>query len=263
MRDGSSRNDSDSAVSAPDHRSRPSPRRFGSLLPVAGALALIGAWSTDARAALIDMNNGLVLDTSTGLRWAKDANLALSNSFGVAGIDALGAMSWGTAQSFIAALNQADYLGFDSWRLPTVSPINGVAFNLAYSEDGSTDVGRRITSPASEWSHLYTSSLGNTTTGFGGTPVNTGPFVNLRWVDVNFGYWTGTDYPDGTGAFNFETLAGVQFHNGKNVHYFVLPVLSAEAPTPVTEPEAIALLGIGAIGLAMVGRWRVLPTLPA
>lgn len=84
-----------------------------------------------AKASLINLGNGTVFDSDQGLVWLADANLAASETFGVTdipghpvfGIPAIaGAMSWDTAQTWIAAMNAANYKGYSNWRLPTVGP---------------------------------------------------------------------------------------------------------------------------------------------
>jgi hypothetical protein len=59
-------------------------------------------------------------DDVLSITWLADANLADTNDFGVAGINANGTMSWNTAQSWIGAMSAANYLGTKTWRLPTV-----------------------------------------------------------------------------------------------------------------------------------------------
>lgn len=64
-----------------------------------------------SNAALVDSSGGLIYDTELGISWLADANLAVTNAFGVTGINANGSMDWSTAQSWIAAMNTANYLG--------------------------------------------------------------------------------------------------------------------------------------------------------
>ena len=59
-------------------------------------------------------------DNVLNITWLANTNLAISNAFGVAGIHVNGTMSWNTAQSWIAAVNAANYLGNSDWRLPFV-----------------------------------------------------------------------------------------------------------------------------------------------
>lgn len=182
-------------------------RSSGPTVPTLGLLLLVLA--LPAEAALFQRTiDGVDLyyDDVLDITWHGDANLAATETFGVAGIDPGGLMQWGTADAWIDAMNAANYLGFSDWRLPTVSPVNGVAFDYNSSAMGRTDVGYNISAPgtlyagstASEFSHLYHNSLGNLSwcSPFftacqpqpGGGLTNTGPFTNLEPRD----YWTGT-----------------------------------------------------------------------
>ena len=146
-------------------------------------------------------------DTVLDITWLADARLALSETFGVDGIGEEGRMDWDTAVAWIEALNASGgsgYLGVDSWRLPSDTPLDPVAFpayNLNFSGDGTTDggyAGSEGWGSASELGHLYYVTLSNlqvcdynpesgrcritrndpTPEGFG--LVNHGPFVNLE-----------------------------------------------------------------------------------
>ena len=55
-----------------------------------------------AQATLIDNLDGTITDTDLGINgfeWIADANLAMTNTFGVSGISASGIMNWHTANS--------------------------------------------------------------------------------------------------------------------------------------------------------------------
>ena len=88
-------------------------------LPALVLLAGMGFAST-ASAALIQEGGGaLVYDTVHNITWLANANLAATNTFNVSSINADGTMTWDTAESWIAAMNTADYRGYSDWRLPT------------------------------------------------------------------------------------------------------------------------------------------------
>lgn len=75
---------------------------------------------SSAQGALLSRLGGQAVydDASWKITWISDANLAASNTFGTAGINANGTMNWDTANTWIANMNTANYLGFDDWRLP-------------------------------------------------------------------------------------------------------------------------------------------------
>ncbi|MBL8223759.1 MAG: DUF1566 domain-containing protein [Chromatiales bacterium] len=153
-------------------------------------------------------------DDLLDVTWVANANLAATGTFGVDGIAADGTMTWFTAVEWVAAMNAAAYLGQDDWRLPTVDPANGVAFQYQRSYDGSTDVGYGLGAPgsvfagttASELAHLNYTTLGNlafcgpASSGntcvpqAGGGFLNRGPFTNF----VAGAYWTGRSWDPST-----------------------------------------------------------------
>ena len=71
---------------------------------------------SSASADLFDRGGGLIYDDVLDITWLADANLASTNTFGLTGIGADGALNWSTAQSWIAAMNAAAYLGYSDWR---------------------------------------------------------------------------------------------------------------------------------------------------
>ncbi|MCK4951090.1 MAG: DUF1566 domain-containing protein, partial [Gammaproteobacteria bacterium] len=78
-----------------------------------------------AQASLIDLGNGLIYDDILDVSWLKDANLAANNTFGVSGIAVDGTMNWYTAFDWINALNSNNYMGYSTWRMPTLTPVDG------------------------------------------------------------------------------------------------------------------------------------------
>jgi len=90
-------------------------RKKNLLLTIVGLLSFAGI----SQATLWDRGGGLIYDGAQDITWLLNANLALSVTFGVEGIDTpSGVMPRSTADSYIAAMNAADYLGYNDWRLP-------------------------------------------------------------------------------------------------------------------------------------------------
>ena len=81
-----------------------------------------------------------------------NANLAASNTFGVACINANGSMNWNTANDWIAAMN-ADggngYLGINNWGLPITTQPDATC----NTQSGGQGVGTGCT--GSEMGHLF------------------------------------------------------------------------------------------------------------
>lgn len=214
-----------------------------------------------ANAALFSRLGGQAYyDSTLGITWLADANLADSNDFGVAGIGFNGDMSWDKANEWIAALNTTAYLGANDWRLPFVTDTGAPGCDLAYT---GTDCGYNAqtkdgSTVYSEMAHLFYVTLGNTGTfdtsgnlsGCAGFPVfcltNTGPFANLQ---ANY-YWTGTEYaPDTSNSWYFHFGAGSQYLELKSQGLYawaVRPGDIAAVPLPAAAwlfGGALALLG--------------------
>ncbi len=121
----------------------------------------------------------MVYDTTTNLTWLTDAGLGGLRT-------QADALQWAADLSFG---------GFDDWKLPSVAPVNGIALQLDYAEDGSTDVGLNNSGTNTQLGHLFYVSLGNTSVGL----TNTGSFAGL--VDpgnaVGPVFWTSTSSEPG------------------------------------------------------------------
>ena len=186
-------------------------------------------------------------DDVLDVTWLADANLAASHKFGVPTIGANGLMNAATAAAYIDAMNAAGYLGFSSWRLQTLEPIDGLSFDYAESYDGTTDVGYNMGasgtayagSTASEFAHLYYVTLGNSGYyGTNGAPAGCaqvspfcrtqdGPFLNVG--DTT--YWIGTPYAPNpvTAAWAFSFGTGGQRAYGDQLGSYVWPILGGDA----------------------------------
>ena len=126
---------------------------------------VLGAFSIGANAALISRIGGTAYyDDILDVTWLTNMNYAMTS-----GYDDDGRMSWLLANDFIASLNNANFLGATGWRLPNANPVDGIAHDDMYADDGSTDVGFNISAPgtiyagskANEMAHLFHNTLGN------------------------------------------------------------------------------------------------------
>lgn len=234
---------------------------------IATTLALLFMMSTSANAALVSRAGGQAYyDTVLNITWLADANLAASNTFGVTGINTNGKMTWAKANEWIGAMNAANYLGVNTWRLPEVNPVNGSSFNYSLSYNGSTDRGYNQSeqgtayagSTGSEMAHLFYNTLDNKgyctpssiypscTVQSGWGLSNRGPFSNLQ---PNL-YWSGTTYaPNPRLAWLFNFGFGRQDHFNKSNGLYAWAVSPGDAVVPV--PAAVWLFGsaLGVMGL--------------
>ncbi len=170
-------------------------------------------------------------DDVLDITWVASSTLGATQDFGITGITENGTMRWDTAQSWVAAMGAANYLGYDNWRLPMVAPVNGVGFQYARSYDGTTDRGYGLGAPgslnagttASEMAHLYYTTLGNKafcgpqssgdicSIQDGGGLTNRGPFTDLP----EFTFWAGQEYfPGGDLAWVFRFGPQTGFFGG-------------------------------------------------
>lgn len=194
-----------------------------------------------ANAALISRAGGQAYyDDMLNITWLTNANLAASNSFGVTGINIGGAMTWAKANEWIAAMNAANHLGVNSWRLPFVEDTGPPGCDFAYS---GTDCGYNVQTMSgstvfSEMAHLYYVTLGNLafcTTGAscpqaGWGLTNTGPF----FANLQPGYyWSGTTYATGTSsAWYFYFNDGSQSFNTQNNNFYAWAVSPGDVLIP-------------------------------
>ncbi|MBT8148740.1 MAG: DUF1566 domain-containing protein, partial [Gammaproteobacteria bacterium] len=131
-------------------------------------LALVSAtlpitFGTNAALVAVDLDGNAanghegVYDDVLDITWLRDANIAASDQFGLnggisLGGPAIGSMNWDTAETFIAAMNAvnsgAGYLGINTWRQPTATPVNGTNYVFGTATyDGSTDQSYNLTAP--------------------------------------------------------------------------------------------------------------------
>lgn len=231
------------------------------------ALVLAVGLSGTVQAALHDRGGGLVYDDVLNITWLQDANYAQTS-----GYDADGGMAWDNAVTWATDLAYYDSVRnvtYTDWRLPTMSPVDGLSFNNLFRNNGTSDAGFNISatgtlyagSTASEMAFMYYQNLGNlgyfapdnTETYCAPNCLqNTGLFQNL----TDKAYWTGIEYGwDTSQAWNFRMDAGMQgagYKDHYNNSFYAWAVRDGDVAA-VPEPEAYAMMlaGLGMVGAAV------------
>lgn len=234
-------------------------------LPVAAvAISGQGSWETSLLARDLDGDASTVeayYDTVLDITWLADTYYAGTE------------MTWNDAVSWVGSL---DINGITGWRLPTVSPQDGVAFDYTFTYNGSSDVGYNISAPAttyaggtaSELAHMFFNTLGNkafcdpvastATTCSGSQPgwglKNTGPFTNLATSH----YWTGLEFaPDTNSVWDFNFVYGYQLNYDKSFEFIAWAVHSGDVGSALVPlPAAAWMFGSGITALWCVARRR-------
>jgi hypothetical protein len=244
--------------------------------------------STLSHASLINRGGGLIYDDVLNITWLQDTNYAM-NDVDASDAASDGKMEWQQANDWAAGLSYYDAVRdvtYDDWRLPTLSPIDGISFNTMISNDGSTDQGYARTTtdgsdggwrdssgtPVSELGYMFYVNLANLgkcdpgrndqcniQDGWNqGNNFNTGLFTNFSQfnVDTSTGtvgsYATGTDFDD-TLAWNFGMITGEQALKRKGSGFDRLAAWAVRdgdvALSAIPVPASIWLFCSGLLGL--------------
>ena len=178
------------------------------------------------KATLIDNGDGTITQIKDDplygdgslLMWLKNSNASAGSSLDNGSDPSDGRMTYANALAWIDSLNAINYLGYSDWRLPRNLPVDGVAFNYAYTFDGSSDNSYNIRDPNAELSYLYYVELGNIGQFDANGVQNPGWFSGLLdmgpFVDNNVGtggiYWSSEAIGAANGAFYMYFRVGEQ-----------------------------------------------------
>lgn len=179
-------------------------------------------------------------DVDRNVTWVANANLAATTNFGVSGINGNGTMIWNKANEWVGAMNTANYLGLNNWRLPTTLQPD---ITCALQSGGSFGTG----CTGSEMGHLANVEGVNSDGGPG--TVVLGLFSNV----LSTPYWSSTEFePDPADAWTLSFNGGDQRNGGKGSFNLVWAVSSGVSAVPV--PAAAWLFGSGLLGLIGIAR---------
>jgi hypothetical protein len=163
-------------------------------------------------------------------------------------------MSLDAAHDWVAAMNNASYLGFSDWRMPHASPLDSSCTNDTGGTTSRSD-GVGYNCNGGEMGHLYYDELsgvaGNQITTSGDDDLSL--FYNIQ--DESYSpYWYENGYPPYPGstlARRFSFYNGETWNpaSGNSLHVWVVRDASV-----VPIPAAVWLFGSGLLGLVGVAR---------
>lgn len=237
-------------------------------------LIILSSLASSVQADLIDRGSGLIYDNTLDITWQQTVNLASTQTFGVTGISSNGAMSWSTAQSWITAMNDANYLGYNDWRLPTTTPVNGFDFDFELRYDGLSDHGYNGISSEMGW--MYYNNLNNTglCDFFGNCPQpGWSPTPNVTFTDGETGltksfavnnlngetiFWTGVGNDDDASAWAFRFNDGNQHGRvtSEDSLWYAMAVRDGDV-APVPLPVSAWLFMSGLLGMLSINRRKI------
>lgn len=222
----------------------------------------------------VRMGGQAVYDTDLDTTWVSDANLALTNQFGLTlsgsefdetpnTVGSTGLVTWENANAWIAGMNAANHLGFNDWRLPTTSDPDTSCTTDPEGTMPITGGAGGYNCVGSEMGHLIYVELGGTPGSnlvLTSDPAELAKFTNLTSTDPYIG-WSGEfALNPATFAWTFEFISGQELASAKVNTVRVWAIRSGDvggaAAVPVADlPARIALtLVLFALGFVTLSR---------
>lgn len=193
--------------------------------------------TVSANAALVSRLGGQAAwDDVLGITWLTDADLS-------------GADNWDNQLLWIDSLNTATHLGFDDWRLASMSvTAGGPDAGFQTSIDSCTT---GVACPTNELGHMFYFNMGGS---FNDNKTGNQTIGLVTLTDVQSDYWSGTEF-NSNDAWVFLFNFGGQDGNDKININFGWAVRSGDV-SAVPIPAAVWLFGSGLLGLIGLGRQR-------
>jgi hypothetical protein len=187
--------------------------------------------TVSANAALVSRLGGAAAyDDVLDITWLTDANLSGGNA------------NWDSQLLWIDSLNTANHLGFDDWRLASMSVTAGVPDAGFQITIDSCTTG--VACPTNELGHMYYFNMGGAL--FDDKTGNQ-TVDGVLLTDVQADYWSGTEFgPNNAWVFGFDK--GEQSDNQKILGFSGWAVRSGDV-SAVPVPAAAWLFGSALIGL--------------
>jgi hypothetical protein len=194
--------------------------------------------SVSANASLVSRLDGqAAYDDVLNITWTTNAALS-------------GSHNWDNQMGFVRGLNTANYLGFDGWRLASLSVTAGLPTGTTTSvfDCGASP---STTEPAcrdNELGYMYWQNMGGTGSDKTGNQTVDGVLL----ANVQPYYWSGTEFSF-SGAWYFFFLNSQQGSTSKGLDYYGWVVADGDiGATPI--PPSVWLFGSGLLGLIGIAR---------
>jgi len=191
--------------------------------------------TVSASAALVSRLGGqAAYDTALDITWVTDASLS-------------GSWGWDNQVGWARGLSTANYLGFDGWRLASMSVAAGHPVGTATSVvdcRSATELACRD----NELGYMYYQNLGGS---FLDELTGNQTVGDVTLMNIQSLYWSGTEF-DSNEAWLFSFNGGAQGLNDKHINRYGWAVVDGDVFIPI--PPAIWLFGSGLLGLVGIAK---------
>jgi hypothetical protein len=176
-------------------------------------------------------------DNVLDITWLTDADLS-------------GSFNWDNQVGWARGLDTANYLGFDGWRLASMSVAAGLPTGTATNViDCSTAT--ELACRDNELGYMFYQNMDGS---FGDDKRGNQTVDGVLLTDVQYDYWSGTEYDSGN-AWDFFFFNGPQSFFSKGLNGYGWAVRAGDV-SAIPVPAAVWLFGSGLVGLVGIARRR-------